>query len=150
MQTEPLGSLCRHLSQSPRLVLGFSWLTFGWLSSGIEGAFYESGSKTVIPKKVRTYFHWNATASVKNWPQHNAKHDKATRPSSVAPKRFFRLRFLRFSHIFFFLRLLENFPSVLYPTWHQKQWKNKSANISMSFTRKGAAPMILSEYIASK
>ena len=47
--------LCRHFSQSPQLVLGSSWLHFGSLSSGIEGAFYEPGSKTVIPKKVRIF-----------------------------------------------------------------------------------------------
>ena len=55
MQTEPLGSLYRHFPQFPQLVLGFSRLTFGSLSSGIEGAFHESGTKTVIPKKVRIF-----------------------------------------------------------------------------------------------
>ena len=49
---------------------------------------------------------------VKNWPQHNAKHDKATRPSSVASKRFFLLRqFLQF----FFFQVIGKFSIRLVP-----------------------------------
>ena len=46
---------CALFLQPLQLLVGFSWLTFGSLSLGIEGAFYEPGTKTVIPKKVRIF-----------------------------------------------------------------------------------------------